>query len=87
MAGLKMAAFGPFVPRIDENKVFLPGRRHEVPDRVGQPAPVNLRRGIDEDGGVAFAAGGVVPHGGDAAVAEVIGAGLGAHGLDERAVI
>jgi len=35
LAGLKMAAFGPFVPRIDENKVFLPGRRHEVPDRVG----------------------------------------------------
>lgn len=67
LAGFEVVAFGPFVPGVDEDDAIAVGVGEFALGDGGEPVLIEFGGGVLKDGGVAaFAAGGIVPGGGDA---------------------
>src|SRR5213592_1819271 len=63
---LKVTAFSPLVPSIDEHQVLFRAVWLEPGNSCLQPALVKLRRGPPQDNGSALASWAIVPAGGNA---------------------
>ena len=84
LIGFEVGAFAPFVPGVDKDQVFTGlGDGFLVLENGIEPLLVKFGGGTGDDGWILFAASGIIPAGGDARKAKIIGGRFAQHVFDD----